>query len=795
MSRKWRTYSVFVSSTFADMQSERDYLQTHVFPLINEELRTYAISLRVIDLRFGINTLDTDEETVEEKVLRVCLDEIKRSKPFFLGLLGNRYGTIPSADELSKLDVCYQDHSITAIEINYGFLQRGDIHGCLFMERDNSCYGLMTDEVRLVYDDSVNRENHIQWCHLQQMKAKIKKHLDIHNKSNSYQEYSPQWDGTKMTGLEEFGEIVKDAIVREVVSHFQVSHSDEPFADENIAQEEFLHLHRERLFKREKLVDHLTDSIHHNKGLLTITGESGIGKSCVYTMLVDYCNNIDDFITLYHATDTGQDNRNITNMLSRWIYILESQLGRSHKKVEGYDELSTYFRQLIKSIPDGKKLVLLIDGIEGFYPSSTSTYLTFFPKSINEQWILCCTCTPDIAEKIILYHKSMVRFEMPHLTRNEAEGIISVTTKYEDKELYKQNICSLLEKRNNTGFCYESPLWLSIALRYILQLNQSDFDNAADIAQQKRGSFDLGLITYIDEKIHSFPICEKELFTDYLCSLRNAYGELPYKLFLLLSASYNGLDESIIAALIGKDWDIRTFAIVRSYLKGYVAEQSQLRNWQLMHKKLLLRLSEEEMSEVCAQISDLYMKRLQVGQTINDNLCYYLICGRRTENGLAYLLHSSDANYEQHVFDELCQVSDVISTDKLLQFLFDTYGHRKDGIYKWFPAGIMINPIKNAIVFVVQYAIKNGDYDKALQIIDAFHDFLFNLRISYDLKLLYYMVTIQRKMEIIERTGNKEDQSAACQDALNHLKIRGPLSLLLVPIGRRFYKWQLYNLK
>ena len=795
MKRKWRTYSVFVSSTFADMQSERDYLQTHVFPLINEELRKYAITLRVIDLRFGINTLDTDEETVEEKVLRVCMDEIKRSKPFFLGLLGNRYGTIPSADELSKLNTCYRDHSITAIEINYGFLQRGDIHGCLFMERDSRCYELMTKEARLLYDDSANAENQVQWHHLQQMKAKVKEHLRIHNKPNCYREYSPQWDGLKMIGLDEFGEIVKDAIIREVVSHFQISHSDEPFADENTDQEEFLHLHRERLLVRERLMSQLAGKIKQNGGVLAITGDSGIGKSSVYTMLVDYCNKLDNFITLYHATDTGQDNRNITKMLSRWVYLLENQLGIGHKIVEDSDELAIYFRQLMNIVPDGEKLVLLIDGIEGFYPTNASTYLTFFPKSINERWILCCTCTPDIAEKIILYHKSMVRFEMPQLTRNEAEGIIRVTTEYEDKELYKQNICSLLEKRNKTGFCYESPLWLSIALRYILQLNQRDLADAADIAQQYEGSFDLGLISYIDEKIHSFPTCDKELFTDYLNSLRNIYGILPYKLFQLLSASYNGLDESIIATLTGQEWDIRTFAIVRSYLKGYVAEQNQLRNWQLMHKKLRLKLSEEEQSKVCSQISDLYMERLQTGQVINDNLCYYLICGNCTKHALAYLLHSSNADYEQHVAEELCQVSDVIQIDRLLQFLFNTYGHRKDGIYKWFPAVIMINPIKNAIAFIAQYAIKNGDYDKALQIIDKFHDFLFNLKIPYDLKIPYYMMTIQKKMDIIERIGNNDDQIDACQDVLNHLKIRGPLSLLLVPIGRKFYKWQLYNLK
>ena len=45
----WKTYSVFISSTFADMHSERDYLKMFVFPQINEELKKRSITLRVID--------------------------------------------------------------------------------------------------------------------------------------------------------------------------------------------------------------------------------------------------------------------------------------------------------------------------------------------------------------------------------------------------------------------------------------------------------------------------------------------------------------------------------------------------------------------------------------------------------------------------------------------------------------------------------------------------------------------------------------------------------------------------
>jgi hypothetical protein len=34
----WRTFSIFISSTFADMQAERDHLKIVIFPAMEEEL-------------------------------------------------------------------------------------------------------------------------------------------------------------------------------------------------------------------------------------------------------------------------------------------------------------------------------------------------------------------------------------------------------------------------------------------------------------------------------------------------------------------------------------------------------------------------------------------------------------------------------------------------------------------------------------------------------------------------------------------------------------------------------------
>jgi hypothetical protein len=83
-----RNVRVFVSSTFRDMGDEREALLKHVFPLLQKECRERGISLTAVDLRWGI----TSEQTNNAQTINVCLSEIDRCRPYFITLLGGRYG-------------------------------------------------------------------------------------------------------------------------------------------------------------------------------------------------------------------------------------------------------------------------------------------------------------------------------------------------------------------------------------------------------------------------------------------------------------------------------------------------------------------------------------------------------------------------------------------------------------------------------------------------------------------------------------------------------------------------------
>jgi hypothetical protein len=118
-----RVLRVFVSSTFKDMQAERDELVKRVFPALRELCDARGVAWAEVDLRWGI----TDEQVAEGRVLPICLEEIRNCRPYFIGLLGERYGWVPNELEPAWLQrepwlAQYPGRSVTELEIVHGVL-------------------------------------------------------------------------------------------------------------------------------------------------------------------------------------------------------------------------------------------------------------------------------------------------------------------------------------------------------------------------------------------------------------------------------------------------------------------------------------------------------------------------------------------------------------------------------------------------------------------------------------------------------------------------------------------------
>jgi tetratricopeptide (TPR) repeat protein len=119
-----KTLRIFVSSTFNDMTKERDVLVGKVFPMIADYCHKRKAEFIGVDLRWGV----TEEQSQAGETVDICMKEIDRCRPLFMGMIGERYGWIPDGAEIS----------VTEQEILYGALEASEETEAFFYLRDKT---------------------------------------------------------------------------------------------------------------------------------------------------------------------------------------------------------------------------------------------------------------------------------------------------------------------------------------------------------------------------------------------------------------------------------------------------------------------------------------------------------------------------------------------------------------------------------------------------------------------------------------------------------------------------------
>ncbi len=190
----WYSRPVFISSTFKDKQAERDHLRDVVFPELERRLRDLRCHLEPIDLRWGVETVETAEQEQKELlVLKLCLDEIERCRPFLIVILGDRYGWIPperrmrSAVDEKGYSTDVKGKSVTALEIEYGILDNPDQKKrCFFYFREDLPYDEMPDPA--LYSDKYSKSPGAIEAHkrLDDLKERIKNDPELKRRVHEY---------------------------------------------------------------------------------------------------------------------------------------------------------------------------------------------------------------------------------------------------------------------------------------------------------------------------------------------------------------------------------------------------------------------------------------------------------------------------------------------------------------------------------------------------------------------------------------------------------------------------------
>ncbi|KAI8521342.1 hypothetical protein Bbelb_010960 [Branchiostoma belcheri] len=148
----WQVVRVFVSSTFADFHSEREALVKKVFPELHEWCKGRQLHLVECDLRWGVPKDSTSQTTIS-----ICLEELDRcleetdGQPFFLAMLGERYGWIPSIQDVSseiRDKYSWVDRlSITHMEIVRGAVRYNNPNAAFFLREPDFLKDVPQDQI------------------------------------------------------------------------------------------------------------------------------------------------------------------------------------------------------------------------------------------------------------------------------------------------------------------------------------------------------------------------------------------------------------------------------------------------------------------------------------------------------------------------------------------------------------------------------------------------------------------------------------------------------------------------
>ncbi|MEI6270048.1 MAG: tetratricopeptide repeat protein [Methylococcaceae bacterium] len=351
-----REIRVFISSTFRDMHAERDYLVSHVFPHVRRACRERQVEFTDIDLRWGV----TKEEAEQGKVVRICLEEINRCRPYFLSLLGERYGWAPldaDLDHKAELLALFpflesslkEGLSVTEMEILHGVMDNPDMTGhCFFYLRDAALTQTLADSLSAV-TDYFETEQRLQ-DKLAALKDKVR-NCGLPLRDN-------------YASIEALGDLIKQDLLAVLDQQFPADLTPTSLEAEQNAHRSYAN-DRCKVYianprDTEALNAHLNTKTNN---ALLVTGESGLGKSALLAYWVNQQRiaNPDRFIIEHYVGISGDADP---------VAIIRRIMAEIKQRTDDSAELPSKPEDIIQDFPlwlakvgERVPLLLIIDGL------------------------------------------------------------------------------------------------------------------------------------------------------------------------------------------------------------------------------------------------------------------------------------------------------------------------------------------------------------------------------------------------------------------------------------------------
>jgi nephrocystin-3 len=287
-----RSIRVFVSSTFKDMIEDRNELMTHAWPELRQFCRERQVELVEVDMRWGI----AEEQSNRKETLKLCLNEIRACQPYFIGLLGERYGWVPGEDaftsDLKEEEPWLKDlqgKSVTELEIMHGALNNPDMaNHAFFYFRDPEYAKKKCGD--FLPESEADAEKQMK------LKAMIRQICALKN-IPLYETY---------TDPQSLARLVLEHLKTAIGSKFPVENVPNPLDREARNHEAFAEIRRRTYISRPDYYEALDSHVAREGAPLVLLGDSGSGKTALLANWIDRWRKThpNDFIFQYYIGGT-----------------------------------------------------------------------------------------------------------------------------------------------------------------------------------------------------------------------------------------------------------------------------------------------------------------------------------------------------------------------------------------------------------------------------------------------------------------------------------------------------------
>ncbi len=455
-----RKIRVFISSTFRDMGAERDELLKRTFIELRRVCERRGVSWADVDLRWGI----TDEQKAEGKVLPICLEEIQRCRPYFIGLLGERYGWVPDEvpRDLAEREPWLAEHkerSVTELEILHGALNDpGMADHSFFYFRSPDYIDSLPSEERRDFSEAPWKEEveRLGWEEAYNRCEERKRKLVALKKRIRASGFPVREDYQDPQHL---GRLVLADLMGVIDRLFPEDLPLHPLDRESAEHEAFAASRRGVYIGRGDYSDRLNQHARGDSDPLVVLGESGSGKSA---LLANWANGYREQHprehVLLHFVGASRQSADWIGMLRRILGELKRHFRLDLEIPDQPDELRQAFALGLHLAAARGRMVLVLDGLNQLEDRDQAPDLVWLPPQIPANIRLILSTLPGRPLED-LARRRWTTMKVEPLTPRERQCLIEEYLSQYTKSLATEHVDQIVGEPQT-----ENPLFLRILL-------------------------------------------------------------------------------------------------------------------------------------------------------------------------------------------------------------------------------------------------------------------------------------------------------------------------------------------